>query len=45
MEAVSGGSFTMEAGFGGNFQYGGGLRGQCYLGRRVSEAFVFLGVY
>jgi hypothetical protein len=45
MEAGSGGSFNMEADFGGSFQYGGGFQGQVYLRRRISDAFVLLGVY
>jgi hypothetical protein len=45
MEADSGGSFNMEADSGGSFQYGGGFRGHIYFWRRVSDAFVLLGVY
>jgi hypothetical protein len=45
MEADSGGNFNMEADFGGRFQYGGGFWGQVYLWRRISEAFILLGVY
>jgi hypothetical protein len=45
MEAVSGGSFNMEAGSGGSFQYGGRFRGHIYLWRRISDAFVLSGVY
>jgi hypothetical protein len=44
MEAESGGGFNMEVCFGGDFQYGGGFRGQVYLRRRISEASVLLGV-
>jgi hypothetical protein len=45
MGACSGGNFNMEAVFGGSFQYGGGFRGQVYLWRGISDAFVLLGVY
>jgi hypothetical protein len=45
MEAYSGGYLKKEAGSGGTFQYGGGFRGHIYSWRRISDAFVLLGVY
>jgi hypothetical protein len=45
MKADSGGSFNMEADFGGRFQYGGGFRGQIYLWRQISEAIGLLAEY